>query len=249
MRIIVCEDDALYQKVLQSNIHRWSRAFQHDNVSLTILSSSEELLVKWDKGLRADILFLDILFENELDGMQAARQIRLTDARVPIVFVTNSEAFSKDGYSVRAFRYLSKPICYEDVALCLDMAYRQYTLARNEYFVIAESGHRLALRPEEILYLEARSPYTLVWQQGVKEPIKVRLRFHSLQQRPPNGLLVPCHRSYIVNIIHVRRVKRNELLLSTQQTLPVSRSYYNGVITAFDGYYQEGGSFIYVDHI
>lgn len=87
--------DALLSEGASVKYPSLSRAFQHDNVSLTILSSSEELLVKWDKGLRADILFLDILFENELDGMQAARQIRLTDARVPTYSLPTQKPLAK----------------------------------------------------------------------------------------------------------------------------------------------------------
>lgn len=249
MQIIVCEDDSLYQKSLQEKINQWVRESQHDNISVLFLSSSEELLTKWERGLRADILFLDILFDNELDGMEVAKQIRFTDTCIPIVFVTNSEAFIKEGYAVRAFRYLSKPICYDDIAFCLEMAYKQYTLAHNEYFIIAEGAHRIAIRHEEILYLEASSPYTLIWVQSNKEPMKVRFRFLDLQQKLPNELFIPCHRSYIVNIMHVRRVKRHELLLSTGRILSISRSYISDVSAAFDSYYQEGGAFIYVDRV
>lgn len=249
MQIIVCEDDSLYQKSLQEKIARWVEESQRDNITVSFFSSSEEFLTKWEKGLRADILFLDILFENELDGMEVARQIRLTDTCVPIVFVTNSEMFIKEGYAVRAFRYLSKPLCYDDIAFCLDMAYKQYTLAHNEYFIIADGSRRIAIRYEEILYLEAFSPYTLVWMQSNKEPLKLRFRFLDLQNKLPGELFIPCHRSYIVNIMHVRRVKRHELFLSTSKTLPVSRAYMNRVGVAFDSYYQEGGAFIHVDRI
>lgn len=197
--------------------------------------------------MKIDILFLDILFENEMDGMEVARHIRETDEFIPIVFVTNSEAFVKEGYSVHAFRYLSKPICYDDVALCLDVAYKQYTLAHNEYLIIADSGRRLAIRHDEILYLEAQSPYTLIYMQNISKPHKIRYRFQDLLLKLPCELFSPCHRSYIVNMIHVRCIKRTELILSNGHVLPVSRPYAKALDAAFDSYYQEGGVITHVD--
>ena len=163
MRVIVCEDERFFQKSICEQIDQWIHKTHHEDVNVTLFSSSEDLLDGWQKGIDADILFLDILFHNEMNGLEIAKKIRETDSAVPIVFVTNSDAFVKDGYTVRAFRYLNKPICYEDIAICLDVAYMQYTLAHNEYLIISDAGQRLALRHGEILFIEVQSPYVLIY--------------------------------------------------------------------------------------
>lgn len=242
MQVIICEDEIIYQKSMRDIVNRWIEKTHHEDLCVTFFSSSEDLLEHWQKGIKADILFLDILFRNEMNGMEAAKQIRATDGFVPIVFVTSSEAFVKDGYEVRAFRYLNKPVCYEDMALCLDVAYKQYTLNHNEYLIISDAGRRLALRYNEILYIEAQSPYTMIYMQGQSEPIKIRYRLLDLIPKLPKELFTPCHRSYLVNIIQVRSVKRNEVILSLGQSLPVSRSFSERLNNAFDSYYLEGGA-------
>lgn len=249
MLILVCEDEPQYQERIQGMIDRWISARGHQGIKTLLFSSSEDLLKQWDKGLKADILFLDILFQNEMDGMQAAKQIRQLDESLLIVFVTNSEAYAKQGYAVRAFRYLSKPVGYEDIALCLDVAYKQFTLAHNEFFIIRETGGRFALRYEDILFLEAQSHYTFIWKRDAKEPQKIRSRFTDLIQKLPGELFVLCHRSYIANIIHVRSVRKGDLLLSSGQLLPVSRAQAALVNAAFDSYYQEGQASSYVDSV
>ncbi|MGM9600528.1 MAG: LytR/AlgR family response regulator transcription factor [Faecousia sp.] len=241
MHVIACEDEIIYQNSLQEKINLWAQKTHHADIKVTFFRSSEDLLEHWGKGLKADLLFLDIIFHHEMNGMEIAKKIRETDDVVPIVFVTNSDAFIKDGYAVRAFRYLNKPILYEDVALCLDVAYKQYTLAHNEYLIIADAGRRLALRHNEVLYVEAQSPYTLIHMQGHAEPIKLRYRFLDLIPKLPEELFILCHRSYLVNIIHVRAVKRHTLTLSTGEELPVSRSLGAHLNDSFDNYYQEGG--------
>lgn len=103
LHIIVCEDEVIYQKTMREKIDHWVERNHHEGVKIVVYNSSEDFLEQWEKGLKADILFLDILFHNEITGMGVAKQIRLTDSMLPIVFVTNSEAFVKEGYAVRAF--------------------------------------------------------------------------------------------------------------------------------------------------
>ena len=54
------------------------------------------------------------------------------------------------------------------IAICLDVAYMQYTLAHNEYLIISDAGQRLALRHGEILFIEVQSPYVLIYMQSKK---------------------------------------------------------------------------------
>lgn len=249
MHVVVCEDEKIYQNSIQGNIELWIQRTHHADVKANFFSSSEDLLERWKKGLKVDILFLDIIFHHEMNGMEVAKQIRETDKFVPIVFVTNSDAFVKDGYEVRAFRYLNKPIVYEDIAICLDVAYKQYTLTHNEYLIISNAGQRLALRHGEILFFEVQSPYVLIYMQSKKEPFKIRYRFLDLIPRLPEELFTLCHRSYLVNIVHVRAIKRTTLTLSTGQELPVSRSFAEHLNDVFDSYYQEGGILRGVDSL
>lgn len=249
MVIIVCEDERLYQQSIQEHIDRWAQASGHEGIQTRMFASGEDLLAQWDKGLNADILLMDIFFQDEMDGMAVAGQIRRRDEALPIVFVTNSEAYAKDGYALRAFRYLKKPLRYEDIALCLDVAWRQFSLSREGYLTVQDAGARFSIRHEDILYIEAQRHHTCILKRGADEPLKVRLCFTDLRKKLPEELFILCHRSYIVNIMHVRSIKKNELTISTGQVLPVSRSQADAVSEAFDSYYQKGGAFIRVDRV
>lgn len=248
MQIVVCEDEILFQKSISEKIERWQQKKNYPNIQTRFFSSSEDFLERWQKGIQVDILFLDILFTAEMNGMALARQIREKDASMLIVFITNTEAYVKEGYSVRAFRYLNKPVHYGDIAQCLDVAYKQYTIAHNEYLIITASGQRIALRYEDIVCLEAQSPYTVIHLFEKAREEKIRIRFADLVPKLPEQFIV-CHRSYIANIMHIRKIKRKELTMSDGTQLPVSRQYADAINTAFDSYYQEGGSYIHVGTI
>ncbi len=87
MQVIVCEDDITYQKSIQEKIARWSEVNHHADVTVRIFSSSEDLLGQWGRGMKADMILLDIMFDNEINGMELAKHIRQTDAYVPIVWL------------------------------------------------------------------------------------------------------------------------------------------------------------------
>lgn len=249
MHIVVCEDEAMYRKSIQEKIERWSQASHHADIKVSMFSSSEDFLEQWGQSIKVDIIFLDIMFQNEIDGMEVAKQIRLTDSYVPIVFVTNSEAYIREGYEVRALRYLGKPMCYADIALCLDIAYKQYTLSHNEFLILLDAGRRFAMRHAEIIYFEAQSPSILIFRQDEPAPTKLRYRFADILPKLSQELFIPCHRSYIVNMLHIRSLKRTEILLSNGKVLPLSKSYIDTVNRAFDSYYQEGCVNLHVDSI
>ena len=249
MRVIICEDDKEYQCTIKSMIQKWMQINHRDETNIIAYSSSEDFLEKWKHGLKADILFLDIIFNKEMNGLDAAGIIRATDHYTTIVFITNFEAYSKDGYFVNALRYLSKPVCYEDIALCLDVAYKQYTLAHNEFLILMESGIRIAIRYEDIIYIEAQSPYVIVHLQNQpNSEMRVRSKITEFKYKLPGETFVQCHRSYIVNIVHTRCIRRNELVVSDGTIIPVSRSLIRVVNETFDSYYQEGGV-IHVGHL
>ena len=249
MHVVVCEDEAMYRKSIQEKIERRSQINHHADIKLSLFSSSEDFLEQWRQNIKIDVIFMDIMFQNEMDGMKVAKQIRLTDSYVPIVFVTNSDAYIREGYEVCALRYLGKPMCYSDIALCLDIAYKQYTLSHNEFFILSEAGRRFAIPYADIIYFEAQSPSVLIFKKGDTVPIKLRYRFTNILPKLSQELFIPCHRSYIVNMVHVRSLKRTDILLSNGKILPLSKSYVDIVNRAFDSYYQEGCVNLYVDRI
>lgn len=239
MNVIICEDERLYRKSIADKVKQWMQINKIEDVQILLFSSSEELAEKWEQ-LTAGLIFLDIQFIDEMNGMELAKLIRKKDPHVPIVFVTSTDAYVYDGYSVSALRYLRKPIRYEEIAECLDIAHKQHSLSTNRFFPVEENGCRTLLPYDDILYFEARSPHTIIHMRGEPSEIRLKLRFSELASRLTPDVFVRCHRSYFVNIACVRSYKRNELLMSNGDMLPISRPYLDEINKVFEHYYLEG---------
>lgn len=73
------------------------------------LNQGEEALLEEVILKGIDIFFLDIQM-NKLTGMDLARWIRKENDTSEIIFVTSLVNYIQEGYTVRAYRYLLKPI-------------------------------------------------------------------------------------------------------------------------------------------
>ncbi len=105
-KIAVCDDEKIYRSRLKDLLEKYA---QSKGLRFEIFSfeSADKLLLNYPENL--DLLFLDIAMDG-VDGMSAARQIRLGDPQVCIIFITSMYQYALDGYSVKAFGFITKPV-------------------------------------------------------------------------------------------------------------------------------------------
>lgn len=76
-----------------------------------------------EKEQRFTVAFLDI-YMHGISGMDAAKELRKTDADCLLVFTTTSTDHAPEGFQVRALHYLVKPFSEELSALLAEMLAR-----------------------------------------------------------------------------------------------------------------------------
>ncbi|HBN6114160.1 TPA: response regulator, partial [Clostridioides difficile] len=111
IKIAVCEDEKETQLLIEDYLEN---ILEDINIEYEIQKylSGEDLLESNLKDI--DILLLDIKME-KLNGMDTARKIREVDNEMEIIFITSLIDYVQEGYEVRAYRYLLKPIELEDL--------------------------------------------------------------------------------------------------------------------------------------
>ena len=116
MRIAICDDDPVFL----SNIAPMMRACRVEGAPLSISSFSDgDSLVSAHEAEPFDAIFLDILMP-VADGIEIAREIRTFDRGVRIVFLSSSNEFGPESYTVDASNYLLKPIDPAALHRCLE---------------------------------------------------------------------------------------------------------------------------------
>ena len=205
-------------------------------------------LETYDQGLAlldayrcdADLIFLDIRVPDML-GMDVARRIRRMDEAVMIIFVTSLTLYAVDGYSVRAFDYILKPVRYASFSAKLERALR--VLSRQKQELVLELRTKADVRKvpaDSVIYVETAARHDLLFHTGGEAIRQWGTLSQYEEQLRPVHFARPCS-SFLVNLKYVRGVKKDMVILGgTEIEIPLSRSKRRDFLAALAQY--KGGS-------
>lgn len=99
MKIAVCDDESFFLESTAAAVRQW---FSEKNLPLQLSCfDNGDSLISAATREKFDIIILDIIMPL-LNGIDTAREIRRHDNAVKIIFLTSSEEFALDSYSVKA---------------------------------------------------------------------------------------------------------------------------------------------------
>ncbi|GAA3657776.1 LytR/AlgR family response regulator transcription factor [Asaccharospora irregularis] len=216
LNIAICDDEDSSRKIMIEYIER---ILDIENYRISEYKSGEELLSNFPEVI--DILLLDVQMGG-LTGMQAAKEIRRFDTSVNIIFTTAFVDFMQEGYEVRAFRYLLKPIAYEDFKKHLLGCINSILESEKRHLAIKEieNGNIVRIPIDSILYVETESRYVLIHTD--KKTYKSRMGISNIERELECTKFYRCHRCYLINLKKVEGMKQNSVLIKGEDII-VSR--------------------------
>lgn len=215
--IVICEDDILQRELLAGYLQQIFNDLGFE-YSLIEFSSGEELLNTYPD--KVDILFLDIQMD-KLTGIEAARKIRKFDNNVEIVFTTAIIDYIHEGYEVKAYRYLLKPLKYECILKhtknCIDEL-----IDKKDTIAIKDKSQTSIIQINDVLYVEVLRKEVTIHTKEEKYLFKTSMK--SIEDNLGKNFFFRCHKSYLINLKKVKslRVKEN-LVIIDEYEIPVSR--------------------------
>lgn len=229
MRIAVCDDDpqvlfsvlsifVSYRRQRQTEI--FSQSFEN---ALDLLQSMEHE--------NYDLLLLDVQMPG-LNGIDAAREIRKQNEHIKIVFLTSSPEYAVESYGVQATNYLLKPVTREQLFPIIDQI--ADLLRKPEDALAVQTGKSVFRVPYgQIEYIEVMSKiiYFHLTNGSIKEAHGRLSDYEPALLARPGFCKV--HRSYLVNLCWVTEVRQKELITVSGCKVPVARSVYQQVRTAY----------------
>lgn len=230
IRALICDDD----RAFAGQLERWLYDYHcsHCDGPLQIVTRWDASQVTDQELASFDLVFLDIDMEPE-NGIQTARRLRKLHSDAIILFVTNYIEYSPEGYEVNAFRYLLKsqwqaklPGYYESALAALARQERRlnFQLRHEDYSV----------RLQDILYLESHRRLISLHLLG---PHPAGGSFYATLQEMEEQLsgagFLRIHKSYLVNMAHLKRLDCHEAVLAEDVRLPVSQRNYAAIRTTF----------------
>lgn len=211
-QIAVCDDREDEAKALISCIRQYASESKKE-VRVLYYPSGEALLETFGKGkTEFALIFLDI-FMDGINGIETAKDLRLYDRRVPIVFLTTSRDYAVESYEVNAAGYLLKPFQKHRVE-----EYLKRFLKESKRLAVRSRYSYQYLDYDEIRYVESGGHMLEIHLE--QETITTAGKLGELEEQLSDPRFLRCHQSYLVNMDYVHRVKE-EFILRDGTRVPI----------------------------
>lgn len=239
IKIGFCDDDRSVLEQIQILLEKY-RADRDLEAEYMAFRSPIELLTEIEKGVRFDILFLDILMPGE-NGIDTAAEIRCFDNEVKIIFLTSSSEFAVQSYSVGAYYYQLKPVAEESFFSLMDSVLSSCEKERSKGLIMRCKGGITRIDLSRLEYCEVihRTLFFHMTNGRVLESIGSMDELCS--QLEPCESFLRVHRSYLVNLEFVRKISSRAVVMACLAEIPISRKKYNEIKEAFLEYAFQSG--------
>ena len=104
IKIAVCDDEHELAEYIKNLTGKWADG-NSINAKIDMFDSAENFKASWSERKTFDILLLDIEMSGQ-NGMELAREIRQSDKKLTIIFITGYIDYMSEGYDVSALHYL-----------------------------------------------------------------------------------------------------------------------------------------------
>lgn len=231
MKIAIVDDSPIDLDILRSFAAKYC-ASARLAASIQTFSDSGEFLRCFRPGM-FDLLFLDIMMNN-IDGICLAKEIRKQDERCFIVFSTASEDYAVEGFQVRAFDYMVKPLSYERFRETCDLCIRQLPVD-SHYIEIKEGRSYTKILVSDILYTDYYNHYIQIHTET--SMIRSYMSFSDFAPMlKPYPQFLCCYRNCTVNMDYVESMEERSFVLKDKTRVPISAKAKNEVHKAYRDY-------------
>lgn len=231
VKIAVCDDESAAREELFSLLNQY-RAQRETEMSVETFKASLELLNAIERGSRFDVLLLDILMPG-FNGIETAEEIRRSDSCVKIIFLTSSSDFAVQSYAVNAFYYLLKPVREENFFRLMDSVLETFELERSDNIILNCKDGITLVDVKKIEFCEVMHRTLFIHLISGKVLESTGSLENLEKQLNGCGYFMRFHRSYLVNLNHIRNISRRAVTMSCLAEISIPRGKYNEIKDAF----------------
>lgn len=237
IEIVLIDDEQLQLDYMQKLVEQAAESLEI-KVEISQYLTGESFLFALEDHPSWNLAFLDIEME-KINGMEVARILRQKAPQLELVFATAYAEYAVEGYEVQALDYLLKPINTEKITRVLKR-YLEEQPEDDAYIIVDIEGKATRLNLKDIISIEANMGEVTL-HLTAKE-INLKMSLLELQDLL-DSRFITTHRSYLVNLQYVDRLLKQDVVLSNDRKIPLSRRRAKEVQTAFIDYYK--GSVFY----
>ena len=219
IKIAFCDDDMEVLHQMNELLDRY-RVERNEDITYAAFQSPFELLTEIEKGIRPDILFLDVMMPGQ-NGMDVAKEIRQYDTNMKIIFLTSSPEFAVESYSVGAYFYQLKPIWEESFFRLMDSVLAECEKKKKNSLILRSKDGITRIDLQQLEYCEVLGRKLLFHLEngavlesaGSLDDLAGQLMQYSNFFRP--------HRSFLVNMEYIQNISSRSIKMVNDAEIPI----------------------------
>lgn len=219
IKIAFCDDDMEVLHQMNELLDRY-RVERNEDITYVAFQSPFELLTEIEKGIRPDILFLDVVMPGQ-NGMDVAKEIRQYDTNMKIIFLTSSPEFAVESYSVGAYFYQLKPIWEESFFRLMDAVLVECEKKKKNSLILRSKDGITRIDLQQLEYCEVLGRKLLFHLEngavlesaGSLDDLAGQLMQYSNFFRP--------HRSFLVNMEYIQNISSRSIKMVNDAEIPI----------------------------
>lgn len=219
--VAICDDEKNALSILSGALVNAFRSYDVDAVVETFSRPMD--LLKRMKTCTFDLLFLDIEMP-VMSGLALTERLRKGGQLLDIIFISNREDLIFDALRFNPKGFIRKSRFLNDV----DGVLKTYFTYRKEEvyarsLIVEDRGQILYVALDTLIYIECIGKKQLAHIVGWEHPLELHKQMQQLEQElTPQGFL-RVHKGYLANYRFIRKICDTDVILSTEERLPVSR--------------------------
>lgn len=235
MKIVICDDSMKDLEKVKDLLAGYEGTLPGEKFEVEEFTDAAMLYDRIEQDELADIYILDMIMP-EKTGLDLGGLLKKAGKSV-IIYITSSDDYALEAYGVHAVRYLLKPVQKEIFAEAMDYAVMYLEAVKNRmcgdvlyresrYPVKTKDGI-ISIPYSNIEYIENASRVLdihLMDGSSVKS-IFIRKSFdEEIREIVLNRNFVRVHKSFLINMNHVRRLTLDSCFMESGRNIPVSKT-------------------------
>ena len=218
LKVLVCDDSAKVADMLDEYAKRLGAELGIP-VSVQRFSDGAQLIEQYRGG--ADILLVDVEMPL-LDGIEATQALRGFDQKICIVFVTSFEQYAISGYRVGAYRYMVKPVAYNQFKDELAEAFAREWQNRRKLITVKTKEGLVRLEAHDVMYVETLRNHRVMLRCLGRE-VDASSSIATLEGQLEGRSFFRVHRAFLVNLAHARGYGAQSVTMADGVEVPLSK--------------------------
>ncbi len=217
LHILICDDQPLHIQEIQRQVQQ----LLPEQLAVTFHTAQgqqECFACIRQQGGSDWILLMDIVLQEEQNGIEIARQMQQLVPNAQLIFITGYIDWCTKAGRADPIYFLTKPLRREDLQFALQKALCNL---RKEKLFFSVKGKELSVRTAEILYAERNLRQTHIHTLG-GETLQVSQKIEQLEQQLDPVQFASPHKSFLVNLQFVSNISAAGVQLENGETLPIS---------------------------